>query len=84
MVPALRLHRQLSRRDLQLWLLVVSMATYLYQLILGIALLVRSGYGQDFNVAYLQIAFFAIALSRAWRLVQGKHLEPSAPATPPE
>jgi len=55
---------------------------YLYQLVIGILLLVRTGYGQDFNVAYLQIGFFAIALRRAWSLVQGKHLSPASRDTP--
>ena len=81
-VATVRLHRELARRELQLWLLVISMATYLYQLVIGILLLVRTGYGQDFNVAYLQIGFFAIALRRAWSLVQGKHLSPAARGTP--
>lgn len=73
-MATLRLHRQVARQELQLWLLIVSMVTYLYQLALGLVILTRAGYGQDFNVAYLQIAFFAIALRRAWSLVQGKHL----------
>jgi len=33
-------------------------------------------------VAYLQIGFFAIALRRAWSLVQGKHLSPASRDTP--
>jgi hypothetical protein len=77
-----RLHREVARHELQLWLLVISLATYLYQLIVGILLLVRTGYGQDFNVAYLQIGFFAIALRRAWSLVQGKHLSRAPSGTP--
>jgi len=30
-------------------------------------------------VAYLEIALFAVALGRAWGLVQGKHLRPPGP-----
>jgi len=31
-----------------------------------------------YSLAYLEIALFAVALSRAWALVQGKHLRPSS------
>jgi hypothetical protein len=82
LLATVRLHRQVARQELQLWLLVLSVGTYLYQLAIGIVLQVRTGFGQDFNVAYLQIAFFGIALRRAWSLVQGKHLSPAAGGTP--
>ena len=79
LIATLRLHREIARQEAQLWLLVISVLTYVYQLVLGIVIMTRTGFGQDSNVAYLQIAFFAIALRRAWSLVQGKHLAPSPP-----
>jgi hypothetical protein len=70
-----RLHRPVPRQDIQALLLGLGVGTYLYQLIVGV-LLVSSpkDRGQVFSMAYLAIASFAVALSRAWSLVQGKHL----------
>jgi hypothetical protein len=76
-----RVHRQVPRQDIQIVLLVLGLGTYLYQLIVGV-LLVSSPQdrSQVFSIAYLAIASFAVALSRAWSLVQGKHLRPGASA----
>jgi hypothetical protein len=52
-----------------------SVGAYLYQLVVGIILIISpDDHGQVTTVAYLGIASFAVALSRAWSLVQGKHL----------
>jgi Kef-type K+ transport system membrane component KefB len=77
-VATLRLHREVARQELQLAMLVLSLATYLYQLVIGIILVLHgSATGQVSSVAYLEIALFSVALRRAWSLVQGKHLRPS-------
>jgi len=78
MLATARLHREVARQELQLMMLVLSMATYLYELAIGIQIAVTSGTGQISNLAYLQIALFAVALRRAWSLVQGKHLSREA------
>ena len=47
----------------------------------GVILVISPGdRTQVFSVAYLTIASFAVALGRAWSLVQGKHLRPGASA----
>jgi len=78
MLATVRLHREVARQELQLAMLVLSMATYLYQFAIGLYIIVTSGTGQISNVAYLQIALFAVALRRAWSLAQGKHLKTGA------
>jgi hypothetical protein len=77
-LATVRLHREVARQELQLTMLVLSMATYLYQFVIGLYVIVTSGTGQISNLAYLQIALFAVALRRAWSLVQGKHLSREA------
>jgi hypothetical protein len=78
MLATVRLHREVARQELQLTMLVLSMATYLYQFAIGLYVIATSGTGQISNLAYLQIALFAVALRRAWSLVQGKHLSREA------
>jgi hypothetical protein len=78
MLATVRLHREVARQELQLTMLVLSTATYLYQFAIGLYVIVTSGTGQISNLAYLQIALFAVALRRAWSLVQGKHLSRAA------
>lgn len=76
-----RLHRPVPRQDIQALLLALGVGTYLYQLIVGVLLVTSpKDRGQVFSLAYLAIASFAVALSRAWSLVQGKHLRPGASA----
>jgi heme A synthase len=75
-----RLHRQVARQELQIVMLALSLVTYGFQLVIGILLVISSGnHSLVYTVAYLQIALFAVALGRAWALVQGKHLRPSSP-----
>lgn len=76
-----RVHRQVPRQELQTVLLVLGAGTYLYQLIAGVLLVISpKDRSQVFSMAYLAIASFAVALSRAWSLVQGKHLRPGSSA----
>jgi hypothetical protein len=75
-----QLHRQVARTEVHAVLLVLSLATYLYQLVVGVILLIHpDDHSLVFTAAYLVIASFAVAISRAWALLQGKHLRP-APA----
>ena len=68
-----RLHRQLGGRELHLVLLLLSVATYVYQGAVGVILIINPhDSNQVFTVAYLLIASFAVALSRAWALMQGR------------
>ena len=78
-----RMHGQVARQELQFAMLVLSLVTYLFQLIIGILLVIsQADHALVYSLAYLEIALFAVALSRAWALVQGKHLRPpSEPET---
>jgi hypothetical protein len=75
-----RLQRELVRRELHLLLLILSIGTYVYQLVTSVLLLVNSAdVGQVYTLCYLVVASFAVALSRAWALLQGRHLRPIQP-----
>jgi hypothetical protein len=77
LVATVRLHRQAGRQELHLVMLVLSLAAFVFQLVVGILLVISPGdHVQVYSVAYLEIALFAVALGRAWGLVQGKHLRP--------
>jgi hypothetical protein len=79
LLATVRLHEQVARQELQLVILMLSLVTYLFQLVIGILLVISPGdHGLVFSVAYLEIALFAVALGRAWALVQGKHLRSSS------
>jgi hypothetical protein len=74
-----RMHGQVARQELQLVMLVLSLVTYLFQLVIAILLVIGPGdHALVYSLAYLELALFAVALSRAWALVQGKHLRPSS------
>jgi hypothetical protein len=78
-----RLHHRVATRELHLLLLVLSVGTYLYQIVVGIILISNPhDSNQVFTVCYLLIASFAVALTRAWRLLQGQDLgrRPKKPA----
>jgi hypothetical protein len=54
-------------------LLLLSVATYVYQGVVGVTLIINpNDSNQAFTIAYLMIASFAVALSRAWALMQGR------------
>jgi heme A synthase len=68
-----RLHRQAGRPELHLVLLVLTVITYLYQAVVGVMLLINpNDSSQVFTIAYLVIASFAVAVTRAWALMQGR------------
>ena len=54
-------------------LLLLSVATYLYQAAVGVILIINpNDSNQVLTVAYLLIASFAVAVTRAWALMQGR------------
>jgi len=68
-----RLHRKAGRQELHVVLLVLSVITYIYQGVVGVVLLIiPHSTSQVFTIAYLVIASFAVALSRARALMQGR------------
>jgi hypothetical protein len=71
----IRLHRGLARHEAAPHLLVLSLAAYLGQLVVGVLLIISPHDASlVYDMAYLLIASFAAALGRAWALVQGKHV----------
>jgi hypothetical protein len=81
LASTVRMHGQMARPDLRIAMLALSLFTFLFQLVIGILLVISPGdHTEVYSVAYLEIALFAVALGRAWGLVQGKHLRPPAPA----
>jgi hypothetical protein len=83
LLSTIRLQREVVRQEFHLVLLILTVGTYTYQLVVGVFLLVNSADdSQVYTLAYLVVASFAVALSRAWALLQGKHLRPAKPARP--
>jgi hypothetical protein len=73
-----QLHSELSRQEFYLVMMVLSLLTYLAELVIGI-LVETHQHSTDLisDVAFVQIALFSVALSRAWTLIQGKHMAPA-------
>jgi hypothetical protein len=77
-----RLHRRLSRTAAHPLLLLLSLATFGAELVEGVLLAVNGhGRAELDALAYLVVASFAVGLSRAWALIQGRHLQADALAT---
>ena len=77
-IATLQLHRELGRQEVQWIMLAYGLATYLFQF--GLGLMVEFNQRDSGLVdaaAFLMIAQVAGALSRAWALVEGKHLRPA-------
>jgi len=73
MFQTLRLHFGQARRTAAPLLLVLALAAYLAQLVVGVALAIRPHSTElVYDVAYLLIASFAVALIRAWSLMRGR------------
>jgi len=72
----MRLHLGLTRRTAALLQLVLALAAYTGQLVVGVALAIKPHQtGLVYDVAYLLIASFAVALGRAWSLMQGQQAD---------
>jgi hypothetical protein len=71
----IRLHREVGREHLQLGMLVFSLAAYVGQFGNGILTLMHQ-YDQTYIyvAAFLMIGQISSALSRAWSLVEGRHI----------
>ncbi len=77
LVSTFRLHGKIARSRTQLAYLLLSTSAFSFQIVEGVYLIVqpRGNSGVE-NLAYVMIGSMAIALGRAWALLQGKHLEP--------
>jgi hypothetical protein len=78
-----RLHHQLSRHETAALQIVLALLAYLTQLGLGIALAIHPHDDSlVYDVAYVLIGSFAVALRRAWSLMQGSHLPANSESRP--
>jgi hypothetical protein len=95
LVSTFRLHGKISRSRSQLAYLFLSTGAFTFQFVQGVYLIVQpSGNSGVENLSYIMIGSMAIALGRAWALLQGKHIEdpkravssaaPAASAAPAE
>jgi hypothetical protein len=77
-----RTHHQLSRHEAAVLQLVLAVVAYVTQLGLGVALIIHQ---EDdslvYAVAYVLIGSFAVALRRAWSLMQGEHVQADREST---
>jgi hypothetical protein len=72
----LRLHREVAKQELQLWMLVAGLSIYLFQLGVGLAILFdQTNTGLIDCVAYTMIGQISVALGRSWSLMEGEHLQ---------
>ena len=80
-----RLHRSLGKGESALLQLVLATAAFLTQLVTG-AFLIASPDRQSlvYTLAYVVVAAFAAALTRAWSLIQGRHAPQAAETVPQE
>jgi hypothetical protein len=70
-----RTHHRLSRHQAAVLQMVLAVVAYLTQLGLGIALAIHPHDDKlVYDVAYVLIGSFAVALRRAWSLMQGTHV----------
>jgi hypothetical protein len=81
-IATLRLDRHLPGRRARFSRLVFSLVTFLAELVVGILILVHPHErGLIDDLCYVLPALFAVALNRAWELLQGKHTK--GPAAEP-
>jgi hypothetical protein len=72
-----RLHRRLNRTEAHPVLLALSLASFGGELVASIVLILNPhGQGAMQVLVYLVVASFSVALSRAWALIQGRHIRP--------
>lgn len=73
-----KLHRHLAQREAQVALLIFSITSYLTQVAGGIWLALRPHQRSLYDaLCYVIVSSFAMALLRAWSLLQGSYLTPS-------
>lgn len=79
-VAIARLHLQLSRNKRQLVLLVLGLISFIFQGVVGAALVAHAhDRWAVTDLAWAMIGSLAVSLARAWTLLQGKHIEAAAP-----
>ena len=79
-----RLHHELARHEAAVVQIVLALLAYLIQLGFGIALAIHPHDASFvYDVAYVLIGSFAVALRRAWSLMQGSHLPADQASRPP-
>jgi len=70
-----RLHHELARHEAALLQIVLALLAFLTQLGVGVALAIHPHDASlVYAMAYVLIGSFAVALRRAWSLMQGRHL----------
>ncbi len=70
-----RLHRRLNRTEAHPVLLALSLASFGGELVASIVLVLNPHEQDAMQVlVYLVVASFSVALSRAWALLQGRHI----------
>jgi hypothetical protein len=83
LVNTVRLHRHRAGRTPARAIFLFSCAGYGFQLAVGVVLIVRPHQTSFVDVlTYIVVGSFAIALSRAWALVEGAHLHRAPKSTP--
>jgi hypothetical protein len=71
----LRLHREVAKQELQVFMLVASMVIYLFQLGVGLSSIIDpKNTTLVYFAAYIIIGQISVALGRAWALMEGRHL----------
>jgi hypothetical protein len=79
LLATLRLHREVAKQELQAVMLAASLAFYLFQLGVGLAVLFSPSSTWPVEcVAYIIIGQISVALGRAWSLMEGRHLAASS------
>jgi hypothetical protein len=75
-VGTVRLNARLPHASGHLFTLAITLATYLYQLVAALLLILSpDDGGQVIALAYLMFGSMAVALRRAWQLLKGDHLQ---------
>jgi hypothetical protein len=70
-----RLHHELARHETAVLQIGLALLAYLIQLGVGIDLAIHPHDDSlVYDVAYVLVGSFAVALRRAWSLMQGKHI----------
>jgi len=79
----IRLHRRVGRSATKLAVSALTTAAFAAQLAVGIGLVARPHNASLVtDLAWITIASFAVALMRAWSLLQGEGLEPQSAGPP--
>jgi hypothetical protein len=79
----IRLHRRLSRTEAHPVLLAMSLATFGGEVVVGVLLAVNPHRRAELEaLTYLVVASISVPLTRAWALIQGRHIRSDARRRP--